>query len=98
MSACRPLSELAPTVEMIQASHVNIASVAQLERGRMIYIKDCSDCHSVLPIHDYTLEEWHVELPDMIEETKLNPQQAADVEAYVLAALKTEPVDSTKKK
>lgn len=90
VAACRPLSELAPTTDMIATQQQNI-DVVQLNRGRTIYLQDCARCHSVLPIHDFTKEEWHDELPEMIMESNLTKEEETDLRAYIAAALQYTP-------
>jgi mono/diheme cytochrome c family protein len=59
-----------------------------LERGRDIYVTACAKCHSPEPVRDYSRQEWVGKiLPEMIKVTKLGPEDARAVEAYVLAVL-----------
>lgn len=56
---------------------------AQLARGRIIYVTKCAKCHAPEPVHNYTRAEWQQIMPEMVEETHLNPSDAAAVTAYV---------------
>lgn len=93
VSACRPLSDYAPTLEMIQSQGPSVSSFDphQVNRGRKIYVQDCSRCHSVLAVHDYTAAQWHEELPDMVEESALSKEEEADLRAYIKVALQYKP-------
>ncbi|MDG2021347.1 MAG: hypothetical protein P8J59_05310 [Phycisphaerales bacterium] len=61
-----------------------------LERGRMVYLQDCSQCHVPEPILAYSIEEWGRILPEMIEETVLTASQEADLRLYVESVLELE--------
>ncbi|MBL9142359.1 MAG: hypothetical protein JNM99_01645 [Verrucomicrobiaceae bacterium] len=56
---------------------------SQLARGRIIYVTKCAKCHAPEPVHNYTRAEWQQIMPEMVEETHLNPSDAAAVTAYV---------------
>jgi len=56
---------------------------SQLARGRIIYVTKCAKCHAPEPVQNYTAAEWHTIMPEMVEETHLNPADAAAVMAYV---------------
>lgn len=58
---------------------------AQLQRGREIYITKCARCHSVEPVGKYTAAHWREIMPEMIEETNLNSEDAAAVNAYIFS-------------
>ena len=60
---------------------------AVLAHGREIYLTQCSRCHSPEPIDRYTMTQWHNEiLPDMVDETRLDDQQEADLTTYIVVA------------
>lgn len=85
-TACVSLEEMAPPVSALPHRSISSASTAQLAHGRDIYITKCAKCHSVEPVLKYPLSQWqHEILPEMSEETKLNPQEVAAVSAYVHA-------------
>ncbi len=87
--ACVTLEQAAPLVETLPP-HLRTGTSSQLAHGRDIYITKCAKCHSVEPVEKYPLAQWeHEILPEMSEETKLTPEEAAAVRAYVLTVLKT---------
>lgn len=61
------------------------SSNSTLARGRDIYITKCAKCHSPEPVARYSKTRWHEIMPEMVEETNLNAEDAAAVMAYVLA-------------
>lgn len=88
LAGCMTLEEMAPPVDgpMAQASMTGGHNMERLWRGREIYIGQCAKCHNVEPIGRYSASEWQKILPEMAEETKLTPEQAADVHTYVMTA------------
>jgi mono/diheme cytochrome c family protein len=64
-----------------------VTASPQLERGRLIYVTKCAACHAPEPVHKYSAAKWEKIIPDMAEDTKLNPQDVAAVAAYVRWAL-----------
>ncbi len=88
LTGCMSLEEMAPPVAapMVQAAAAHGADAGTLERGRAIYLNQCIKCHTVEPVNKYSLTKWDEILPEMADESKLTPQQRAEVKAYILAA------------
>lgn len=86
ITGCKSLSQIAPPVDdrLVMTSG---AAVQTLERGRSIYLTPCTACHVAEPIHDYSRQAWAKILPEMAKASKLDPQQAADVRAYIEGCL-----------
>ena len=87
-AGCMTLEQMAPPVDaglqlVAQRQHVG---VSMLELGRQVYLMDCARCHGVEPIGRYSESHWRKILPRMTKESKLNAQQQAAVNAYVMAA------------
>ena len=80
---------VAPPVDVLAAA--GMADVpgqrAALERGRMVYLVDCSKCHVPEPILAYSVQDWGHILPEMIEETSLTAEKEADLRRYVESVL-----------
>jgi mono/diheme cytochrome c family protein len=80
---------VAPPVDVLAAG--GMADVpgqrAALERGRMVYLVDCSSCHVPEPILAHSREDWKHILPEMIEETTLTAAEEADLRLYVESVL-----------
>ena len=91
---CVSNAAMAPPVgpELLAVARVHKADDAALQRGRRIYLTKCATCHNVEPIGDYSAEEWLALLPEMVEETRLNASEAADLEAYILTTRAAWPV------
>jgi len=80
---------VAPPVDVLAAGGVADAAGqrAALERGRMVYLVDCSSCHVPEPILAHSREDWKDILPEMIEETTLTAAEEADLRLYVESVL-----------
>ncbi len=87
-SGCMTLEQMAPPVgdkfQLLAARHR--VDVATLELGRQIYLSDCVKCHGVEPIGRYSERRWREILPRMAQESELDHQRRAAVEAYVTLA------------
>lgn len=85
---CQTLEQMAPPVgsEFQDLAARHSVDLATLELGRQIYLSDCVRCHSVEPIGRYSRGHWRKILPRMAQETKLDKQREAAVEAYVMLA------------
>lgn len=85
---CMSLEQMAPPVEgpVAAIGQERGQSIGALARGRLLFITTCAKCHNVEPIARYSLEEWEQILPEMSNESKLNPQERQELRAYVLSA------------
>ena len=93
---CATLEQLAPPLpspgppgspNAISLGSISDASLQQAKRGRRIYITECIKCHSPEPVTRYSQVEWNEILPRMAEESKLPPEQMADIAAYIRLTL-----------
>ena len=87
-AGCMTLEQMAPPVgiefqRVARRQHVDLST---LELGRRVYLMDCARCHGVEPISRYSESRWREILPRMGKESKLDAQQQAAVNAYVMAA------------
>ena len=91
---CVSTAAMAPPVgpELLAVAKAHQTDAAALQRGRRIYLTKCTACHNVEPIGDYSAEEWLALLPEMVEETRLNASEAADLQGYLLTARAAWPV------
>lgn len=64
------------------------ATVADLHRGREIYVGTCAGCHSLKPLDAVAPERWSVEVAEMREKkgVKLADHDAALLTRYLWAA------------
>ncbi len=83
------LARLAPPAETLATPGAGDAgsNVAQLARGRAVYLDQCARCHAPIAVDRYGAARWEEILPDMVARTKLDEGPAADVAAYVRAAV-----------
>lgn len=90
VAGCKTLEQIAPPADDRLAT-ASGQPVSTLERGRAIYLNQCTDCHVAEVINDYSKAEWDRILPEMNEESNLTPAQARDVTAYINACLVAGP-------
>lgn len=89
VSACATIQELAPPIdrEMLISTGSDEMSVAQLQRGREIYITDCARCHAPEPVMRYSSKQWSDILPRMAENAALSDGDRGAVAAYINAVM-----------
>lgn len=75
-----------PTPEMASASGTPLET---LQRGHVIYMLNCGECHTYMLPEDLFVDEWQDAIPDMITHAGLAPADEKAVLAYVLAVKKT---------
>ena len=86
---CLTIEQMAPPVgPEFSTMGMNGVTRAVLERGREVYLSDCTRCHSVEPIDRYSVDRWRAIIERMGPESKLDESRAAALEAYILAAHK----------
>lgn len=88
LAGCVALEQLAPSVtaDLAGIGQSQGFEMGTLQRGRHIYLTQCASCHSVEPIDGWSLSEWEHLLPEMNEESELNPKDASDLRAYIMTA------------
>lgn len=59
-------------------------SLADLQRGRAVYVRRCSGCHSLYLPSAYAPEDWPALVGSMSERARLTPQQRADLTRFVV--------------
>ena len=89
MSGCASLDTAAPPVATLAGGEA--AASGSLAAGRALYVGRCAKCHAPEPIAHYQSTDWDEILPDMAARTKLNPREAAQLRAYIDAALAPRP-------
>ena len=60
-------------------------TVEQLERGRSLYIRRCSGCHSLPLPQDYPQESWPRLVDKMAHKARLSPAEREDMVRFVVA-------------
>ena|SRR5436853_5439235 len=63
---------------------------AQLERGRMLFVHRCIECHTLPAMWKYSTEDWPRIVKDMSHRASLKPDERDAVIAYILAVRKSE--------
>ena len=82
---CATIEELAPPVDatVLQLAAAHEIDADRLSQGRMLYITACARCHRPAPVVRYAPQRWREILPRMFARTKLGPDEAEAVEAYL---------------
>lgn len=71
-----------PTAAMAAASG---RSLQTLQRGHVVYMLKCAECHAYMLPQDLYVDEWREAVPEMIAHAGLDPSDEQAVLAYVLA-------------
>lgn len=74
-----------PSPEMAQKSG---KSLEQLQRGHVVYMLHCAECHAYPLPHDLDEVDFVDSVPKMVKHSGLNPSDGSDVLAYILAVKK----------
>lgn len=67
------------------------ADVAMLARGRKIFTTRCTECHVARPIAGYSVEQWRHNVSVMAPRARLNADDRAALEIYLIAARESLP-------
>ncbi len=86
LASCAGIETVAPPAAKLAARG---RDTAQLEAGRVVYLENCTRCHTPEPVRKYTAAQWPGIIAEMADQTKLTPEQHRAVLAYVLAATTT---------
>ena len=70
------------------------ADLATLGLGRKIYTTSCTECHVARPIAQHSVAQWRHYIDIMAPRAKLQPDERAAVEAYVIAVRESLPASS----
>ena len=63
-------------------------SVENLTRGRSLYVKNCSDCHTLYLPEKRTSAKWELVFPKMQKKAKVSDNDMELIKGYVLAKCK----------
>jgi cytochrome c2 len=64
--------------------------LAQLNRGRTLFVHRCIECHTLPPLWHYTPKDWTEIVDSMSHRASLKPAERDAVIAYILAVRATE--------
>ncbi|OGV71495.1 MAG: hypothetical protein A3K19_31285 [Lentisphaerae bacterium RIFOXYB12_FULL_65_16] len=79
--SCRGLQDIAPAVQSGMAGDPQ-----RLAEGRRVYLESCTGCHSLQAVDELSAEKWDAVLPGMAKKAKLDPESAAKLSDYIMAA------------
>ncbi|MCZ6836888.1 MAG: hypothetical protein O7G85_14020 [Planctomycetota bacterium] len=96
VSGCVSTEQIVPPISdhLLTLAQDEGLSIPQLERGRLVYLTDCTKCHSPESVTRYTAMQWKEIMPRMVKQTSLNTNDRAAVEAYVTFILRSESLHS----
>jgi hypothetical protein len=88
LAGCLTIEQMAPPVgpAFVQVGATRGVPMSVLEKGREVYLSDCTRCHSVEPINRYSEDRWVAIIDRMGEVTKLDESRTDALRAYVSAA------------
>ncbi len=86
---CATIKDLAPPVDatVLQLAAAHEIDADRLSQGRLLYITACARCHRPAPVVRYAAQRWREILPRMFARTRLGPDEAEAVEAYLRLTL-----------
>jgi len=86
-SGCATIEEMAPVVDG-ETRFVDGGDQgrALLQKGRAIYLTDCTRCHSVERVNRYSLDRWTTIIERMGERSKLDESEREALEVYIRTA------------
>jgi cytochrome c5 len=59
-------------------------TIADLQRGRSLYVRRCSGCHSLVLPRAFPAEKWPGLVDDMAEKARLDPGERDDVVRFLV--------------
>ena len=80
-SACTRRSP--PHATAVDAQRANI-ELADLQQGRKLLLAKCAGCHATPLPNDHTAAEWPRLIDDMVERAKIDANQRALIERYMI--------------
>ncbi len=87
--SCSPKTIEAVT-ETEETSTADEMPKTDIGEGKVVYLKDCSKCHQMKTVTDFTKDQWNGILPRMIKRAKLSEDEARQVSSYIYWALENE--------
>ena len=72
------------TQQMIPRKSRNV-DLAELERGRRLFVHRCIECHTLPPMWKYSRNDWPQIVNDMSHRASLKPEDREAVITYILA-------------
>lgn len=86
---CASIFDLAPPVsdELMRTGAAAGAPRESLERGRRLYVEDCTRCHAPVAVGKYSRDQWDAILPRMAKTTRLDADETADLQVYIRAVV-----------
>lgn len=73
--SCKSTAEIVTTESGIMKADVG--------EGKVIFMRDCTRCHELKKVENFTSAQWSNILPRMIIQAQLNDTQSRQVTAYV---------------
>jgi len=94
LAGCMTTEQMAPIAgNVLDPTIYTAREFATFDRGRDIYLRQCSSCHSIEPIDRYSLSEWNKIIPPMAVESNLTLNETQILTDYILTVRQVMPVD-----
>ena len=85
ITGCESTLDMAPLPQdRLDAQKYTPEDFAAFDAGRDIYLRQCSTCHSIEPIGDYSRVAWARILPKMAKLSKLSVEETGLLTDYVM--------------
>lgn len=81
--ACSPKTSEVINEDLSEIEENNEMPKAAIGEGKVVYLRDCTKCHTAKKVEDYTPEQWATILPEMIKKAQLNKEDASNLRAYI---------------
>ncbi len=90
LNGCETTGNSAPTVQSLSLSSRK-NDLTTLEHGRGVFLRSCAECHTLQPVQNYSASRWHEIVAIMAPRARLNTDDRAALEAYLVAARRSFP-------
>lgn len=66
-----------------ESTRISKEDLREMQKGRVVYITKCSNCHSLVLPEKYSPREWKVLVKRMSPKSHLTPQEEEEILKYV---------------
>ena len=100
LQGCATTGNSMPTAEkLVEMGIVNAnADLASLDRGRIVAMMDCRECHRVYWPQEYSHKRWPRIAKNMGHLMSMDDQEIKDLTDYLVAASKTPEFEENRRK
>jgi len=87
LASCETTNYAPPVTQQMvpKTSRKQTVDLAELERGRVLFVHRCIECHTLPPLWKYSREDWPKIVNDMSHRASLKSTDRDAIVAYILA-------------